>query len=100
MTYTTFLFQPKNSDTLEDWSRQINSMYLPGKKVKMYVDLTHFNSMDIKKMLGLKCVLDVYRPITRILLEETIVKIDNPVMKNFVKGCLVIFKPEKPVKFI
>lgn len=96
----TVVFSPQNSDTLEDWSQQIGKMYAPKKPVRMVVDLRNFNSFDIKKMLGLKCVLDAYRPVTRVYLHETLIKLEDPLLKTFVKSCLVLFKPEKPVRFI
>ena len=96
----TFVFSPQNSDTVQEWSQQINKMYEPRKPVRMLVDLSNFNSFNIHKMVGLKCVLDAYRPMTKVYLHETIVKLDDPLLKTFVKSCLVFFKPEKPVKFI
>ena len=96
----TFVFSPRNEDTLDLWSEQIKTMYLPKKPVRMVVDLRDFNSFDIKKMVGLKCVLDAYRPLTKVYLHETLIKLEDPLLKTFVKSCLVLFKPEKPVRFV
>jgi hypothetical protein len=96
----TFVFSPRNDDTIDLWSEQIKTMYLPKKPVRMIVDLNNFNSFDIKKMVGLKCVLDAYRPVTRVYLHETLIKTNDPVLKNFIKSCLFFFKPERPVRFI
>lgn len=96
----TFVFSPSDSDTVEDWFHKISEMYTPRKPVRMFVDLSNFNKFDIKKIIGLKCVLDSYRPLTRLYLQETVVKINEPILKTFVKNCLVLFKPEKPVRFI
>ena len=96
----TIVFAPCNDDTPDMWAEQINRMYTPKKPVRMLVNLDNFNSFDIRKMIGLKCVLDAYRPLTRVYLHETIIKTRDPLLKNFIKSCLVFFKPEKPVRFV
>lgn len=96
----TYLFTPKNEDTLDTWSQNIYDMYAPRKPVRMIVDLSNYSKFDINMILGLKCILDHYRPVTKIYLHDTHIKINDPLLKTFVKSCLVLFKPEKPVKFI
>ena len=96
----TFVFTPRDSDSVDMWASQIGTMYSDKKPVKMLIDLEHIDNFDVKKILGLKCVLDAYRPLTKQYLTETQIKIKNPLMKNLVRTCLVFFKPEKPVRFI
>ena len=94
------LFAPRDTDTPEDWYTQIDNMYKSQEPVRMMVDLTNYNSFDIKKIIKLKHILDIYRPVTKMYLHETVIKLNNPALKTFVKSCLVLFKPEKPVRFI
>lgn len=96
----TYNFVPSDTDTLEDWALQIHNMYLPKKKVKMSIDMSKCSVLNIKKMIGLKCVLDSYRPLTKKFLVDTTIHVQDPLLKNFIRSVLVFFKPEKPVYIV
>lgn len=93
-------FAPRNHDTVEDWANHFVEMYRPQEPVKMFVNLENFNTFDINKMIALKCLIDMYRPHARLYLQETTVKVGDPLLKTFIQGCLTFFNPEKPVKII
>lgn len=95
-----FLFVPRDDDPVEKWYTDIGRMYLPEQPVMMHVDLDHLNCVDMKKVMALKLVLDFYRPKTRKYLKGTLIKMSNPTLRNIVRLCLVLFKPEKPVRFV
>lgn len=96
----TYVFTPRDTDTVDDWKNEFNKMYGSREEVTMIVDLTNYSQFDLKKMICLKMILDFYKPATRAFLRETHIKISDPLLKTFVRGCLDFFQPEKPVKFI
>jgi hypothetical protein len=93
----TFLFQPKDTDTLEEWSEQFRLMYSPRQPVHMIVRLDNYKKFDIQTIVGLKVLIDMYRPMAKMYLTETHVYLKDPLLKTLVKSCLYFFKHEKPV---
>lgn len=95
-----FTFTPRDNDTLEEWALQFSEMYLHRKPVKMLIDMSQCSTLDIKKMVGLKCIIDSHRKLTREYLIDTTIKVQDPLLKTFIRSVLVFFKPERPVYLV
>ncbi len=95
-----FTFTPRDSDTLEDWALQFGNMFLHKKPVKMFIDMSQCNSLDVKRMVGLKCIVDAHRPLSREYLIDTTIKVQDPLLKTFIKSVLFFFSPERPVYLV
>lgn len=83
---------------VEDWSKKMSEFLCEQSKFTLVIDTGNCKTFsDTRKVIGLKVLFDMYKPLTKLYLEKTEIIVRDQHIRRIVKGLIPLFDSKNPV---
>lgn len=83
---------------VEDWSKKMAEFLGEQSKFILVIDTGECKTFsDTRKVIGLKVLFDMFKPLTKLYLEKTEIVVRDKHIRRIIRGLIPMFNSKNPV---